>query len=1176
MAQKWAHQTYQQAANPRPALAAWLVAVLLAVLFILSTPQFAVAQDSVVTPPPFTEKMLQARLESVAVDSDLTEEQKAQAKTALELAISRLSDSQELESQRAQYQGDLENGTANIARVNEQIKEQRALLAQPPVPLGEMIGEAALYKLEQQLLQKESALRALQAEAEGYTSSLQRLSARQSVIPGELNEARTKLSEITASLADTADSNLDTVAAARNRALRARQYYRQVQTAALEAELASLPQRQELVTARRALTNLRAELVSRDVRALQEQTGQRRVKEAVLIEQQTMAALDELLSTHPAVTAIAEENLELARQIKTIAERETLVSKETASARGLQAYVADDVTAAKELVSSGSLDREAGATLRRLENQFSAPREIKSNIEQTRQYRTDATRQRIVAQEALRDLPLGQLDPVKIQRAVRDEFATAPPLTMEDFAEIQILLDQQRDLLRQVAQAASSRINHLSELQGVQEALLSETEELQALLSENLLWVPSVPAISLSWPAEVVKGAFEVVSPSHLSTIAVVALEQVRAFWPFLLAFGLLIFALIRVRPRLWDDILRRSEDVGRVTVDSAWHTPSVAVSGLLMALPFPLIFLVIAFMFELSDSPEPIIEGISDGFLNLAIFAFILITWRVWDRDKSLFAAHFKLPRSIRHAVNRNLRWLLPVLGVAILFSGIAGSLSSQTVAEGFNLFIFIVIAVSLAVFGFRVLWSKRDQWAQYLATDSFLTRHRNAISVLVIGAPSIVAVLAAAGYLESAGALLERLFLSGVLLLIAYVAYGIVKRAITVAQRQIKYRQAIERRDAALKAREEKAEAEERGEDMPTPAPVDTTEIDISTITRQSSQLLSLIIAIGIAAFFWMIWSDLLPALTFFDGFEVWDFDTGKLREDGQPLMQSVTVWSIIQSLVIIILTVTAARNLPGFLEVFVLNRMGVDAGTRYAMVTVLGYVIIGVGVIVSLDRLGLQWSQLKWIATGLSVGIGLGLQKIIANFVSGLIILFERPVRIGDYVTIGEQSGTVSRIQIRATTLADLDNREILIPNEALISERVTNWTLSSSITRLIVPVGIAYGSDTDAARDLMYETLKVIPKVLDNPPPQVLFVGFGDSSLDFELRVFLRNFEDRVPMRHTIHTEINRALANAGVTIPFPQSDLHIVSQTGPLEISSKPASKQKAKPKAKPKAPPKST
>jgi len=269
--------------------------------------------------------------------------------------------------------------------------------------------------------------------------------------------------------------------------------------------------------------------------------------------------------------------------------------------------------------------------------------------------------------------------------------------------------------------------------------------------------------------------------------------------------------------------------------------------------------------------------------------------------------------------------------------------------------------------------------------------------------------------------------------------------------------------------------------------------------------------------------------------------------------------------QAMVLALVTVIAARNLPSFLEIFVLSRVGIDAGTRYAIVTILGYVIIAFGIFFTFARLGLQWSQLKFVAAGLSVGIGFGLQKIIANFVSGLIILFERPIRIGDYVTIGDQSGTVSRIQIRATTLVDLDNREILIPNEALISERVTNWTLSDSVTRLIVPVGIAYGSDTDFAKDVMLEALNTVPIVLDTPPAQVLFMGFGDSSLDFELRVFLKCFEDRIPTRHQIHMVINKALEEAGISIPFPQRDLHIIEP----QITSK-TNKSSSKPSGKPK------
>ena len=361
------------------------------------------------------------------------------------------------------------------------------------------------------------------------------------------------------------------------------------------------------------------------------------------------------------------------------------------------------------------------------------------------------------------------------------------------------------------------------------------------------------------------------------------------------------------------------------------------------------------------------------------------------------------------------------------------------------------------------------------------------------------------------------------------------------------------MERRQAELKLRAEKIKAEQLGEDAPSPPPIDDEAIDVSSVTRQSLKLLNTFLILGLGLSLWMNWNGLLPALTIFDGFEIGMIDTGLLDDEGRKIIQEITLWTILQATLIFILTFIAAKNLPGFIEIFVLSRIGVDSGIRYAVKTVSGYVIIAFGVIWGFHKLGLQWSQLRWVVTGLSVGIGFGLQKIIANFVSGLIILFERPVRIGDYVTIGDQSGTVNRIKIRATTLTDLDNREILIPNEALISERVMNWTLSNAVTRLTVDVGIAYGSDTEKAGALMLETVKAHPKVLKTPPPQVLFTGFGDSSLDFKIRVFLSSFEDRVPMSHVVHSEIYKALNAAGISIPFPQRDLNIVSQDVALEI-----------------------
>ena len=588
---------------------------------------------------------------------------------------------------------------------------------------------------------------------------------------------------------------------------------------------------------------------------------------------------------------------------------------------------------------------------------------------------------------------------------------------------------------------------------------------------------------------------------------------------------------------------------------DSLWHTPAVIGAGLIMAAPWPVGFSLLSILFAASRSVDPLIGGIADGFAALAVFSAIFVTWTYWDRDRSLFGVHFKLPKRLRDGVQDNLRWFLPLMGVLVFILRALRPMRDPDVVEGFALAVFIAAALTLAVFSYRVLWRHRDGLTAVLGGQGEgIARWRTPISLMIVGLPVFVAAMAGAGWYDSARDILGRLFLTGIILLFSYVIYGSVRRAITVSQRQIKYRQAVERREAAMRARREQAEAEARGEDIAPPPPINTEDIDVSAMTRQSAQLLRVVMVLALAGLLWLNWADLFPALSIFDGLELTSIDTGQLDpETGVPITRSITVFTVLMAVLIGIVTVIAARNLPGFLEIFVLNRLGVDAGARYAVTTILGYIIVGTGVVMAFSRIGLQWSQLRWIVTGLSVGIGFGLQKIIANFVSGLILLFERPIRIGDYVTIGSESGTVTRIKIRATTLQDLDNREILIPNENLISQEVTNWTLSNSTTRLICNVGIAYGSDTDRARELMLDVLKRNPKVLDLPPPNVLFVNFGDSSLDFELRAFLKAFEDRWPVKHAIHTEVNKVLAANGFEIPFPQRDLNWRGQDAPLEL-----------------------
>ena len=187
------------------------------------------------------------------------------------------------------------------------------------------------------------------------------------------------------------------------------------------------------------------------------------------------------------------------------------------------------------------------------------------------------------------------------------------------------------------------------------------------------------------------------------------------------------------------------------------------------------------------------------------------------------------------------------------------------------------------------------------------------------------------------------------------------------------------------------------------------------------------------------------------------------------------------------------------------------------------------------------------------GLAVGIGFGMQEIAGNFVSGLILLFERPIRAGDFVTVGEIQGFVRSIRIRATEIETLDNQNVLVPNSELVSGRVTNWVLRDTYGRLIIKVGVAYGSDVELVRDILERVARDHSEVITDgtaPAPRALFMEFGDSSLNFELRVRVKHIERRFSIKSDLNFAIDAAFRDAGVTIPFPQRDIHIISPSDP--------------------------
>ncbi|MFN3904484.1 mechanosensitive ion channel domain-containing protein, partial [Rehaibacterium terrae] len=214
------------------------------------------------------------------------------------------------------------------------------------------------------------------------------------------------------------------------------------------------------------------------------------------------------------------------------------------------------------------------------------------------------------------------------------------------------------------------------------------------------------------------------------------------------------------------------------------------------------------------------------------------------------------------------------------------------------------------------------------------------------------------------------------------------------------------------------------------------------------------------------------------------------------------------------------------------------------RYAITSVSRYLIVIVGLLTGLSLFGVRWSQLQWMAAALTVGLGFGLQEIFANFVSGLILLFERPFRVGDIITIGDLTGTVTRIRTRATTLVDFDNKEIVVPNKTFITGQLVNWTLSDTRTRIIVKVGVAYGSDPALVHRLLMQAAEEHPKVLAEPAPRSWFMAFGASALEFELRVFVSEIADRLRTLNDLNSRIAELFAEHGIEIAFPQLDIHV--------------------------------
>ncbi|MGB3626602.1 MAG: mechanosensitive ion channel domain-containing protein [Henriciella sp.] len=1095
---------------------------------------------------PLTQSEIEAQIEALDASSALTEEDQARIDDLLSEARAELDSAEE---RQEEVDGYMET-VANSGDILERIAQSRIDIDDPVAP-ADLPETSAGLRSRLDFLQAERSARASQRNSQLELQA--DLAGRAAAIAEDITFARQALSELrdTRDVGDSDESS--DLERAREALLRARIFSRRSQVEQLQRELQTIPDRQSVVSARIALANEEIAALDAEIVQIQQRLSDVRMDRAdaaLSRAQQGQLAAQDL---PPPAAAIAAETVELATTLRDMADRALAIEQDIKLRTEQTLEIRQQADTVERILATGRITDEVGALLRQLRASLPRAQILRESISEAVEARASTQLSLILWQDRLRlvraiEWPEPESDPEPepdTEPGTSDETETdsGPPLA----DPLDELIDLRESLLEDLIAAGRDQSDRLTDKEIAVRETLTEMEDLRGTLERRLLWLPSnVRPLSNWWPS--VQSSLDwMFSQDTVSAAADEYAERVRAR-PLPLIVGIaLVLAAFAGRRRLLTIVADLNADVGKIPRDKYYTTPLAIFACVVLSSPLPLALIVIALPILLNGEASPFLTAFANGCLALSATTFMVLTLLNLSRPDGVFETHFNWSERAIRALRRPPVWSFILFCIAIFVTTAAVALERTDVQNGVGMVSFAIVSLATSIFGYATFDLDRG-WIREAISDGM------SAGLLLIGlivfsfAPLVVGVMPFFGYFDTAIALQTRIVRTGAMLLAFALVYGVVHRLFIIAQRRLALRQAIARR---AERAEERAKREEHGEEDEADddglsdlvSAADEVEHQRQRISNQTRRLLLYLSAGGALAGFLAIWATVLPALGVANEITLW---TGTDTIDGVRAARPVTLWNLILFVLFIAAGIVAAYNIRGVLEVGPFQRLQLSKGSRYAIDTIIGYFLVGAGVVAGFLQLGLDWSRLQWIIAALGVGLGFGLQEIVANFISGLIILFERPVRVGDVVTIGDLDGTVTNVAIRATTVTDFDNREVILPNKSIITENVTNWTRRDSIMRIIVPIGVAYGSDVDAVRDLLLKIAVEENDVLETPEPRVFFMNHGDSSLDFEVRVFISNPRKRYRVRHELNTAINKALAQASIEIPFPQRDVHMKS------------------------------
>lgn len=944
-------------------------------------------------------------------------------------------------------------------------------------------------------------------------------------LPQQQTDARRQLTELERNIAIqyTATTPLALAQLQANQAEAAR-----LNTQVEELELAQLSasNRQELTRLYAELSQKQASQLDTYLQSLRNQLNNLRQREAEQALESTELMAENSANLPPDIVAQFRTNRELSQALNQQAQRMDLAASQQRQATQQTVQVRQALNTLREQAQWLGVSNVLGETLRA---------QVARLPEMPKSQQLDTELAQLRVQRLRNEDRLAKQSQLSLLRQ-----ADGTPLTAEQKKILDAQLNTQRELLNSLLQGGDTLILDLTRLKVANSQLEEALKEVNEATHRYLFWTSDVSTIGLSWPVEIVQDLRRLLSLDTFSQLGKAVAMMLTSRTTLFSLFGalLLVGFSISSRRHFTAFLERCSDRVGKVTQDRFWLTMRTVFWSILVASPLPVLWATLGNGLR-EAWPYPVAVAIGDGVTATVPLLWVVMICATFARPNGLFVVHFGWPRN---QVTRAMRYYLMSVGfiVPLIMAVITfDNLNDREFSSSLGRLCFLLICGALAMV---TLSLKRAGIPLYVNNEGNGENFINHILWnLMICAPLVAMFAAAIGYFATATALLARLETSVAIWFFLLIIYYVIRRWMLIQRRRLAFDRARQRRAEILAQR---ARGEEDATHLhSTDANTEPEEVvlDLDAISTQSLRLVrSLLMLLALVSVI-VLWSEIHSAFGFLENIKLWDVTS---TTSGGESIEPITLGAVLIAILVFIITAQLVRNMPALLELALLQHLRLTPGTGYAITTVTKYLLMLIGGLVGFSMIGIEWAKLQWLVAALGVGLGFGLQQIFANFVSGLIILFEKPIRIGDTVTIRDLTGSVTKINTRATTISDWDRKEIIVPNQAFITEQFINWSLSDTMTRVVLTIPAPTDANSEEVTQILLTAAKRCTWVLETPNPDAFLVDLQQGIQLFELRIFAAEMGHRMPLRHELHQLILKGFREHGIEMPFPPFQMRV--------------------------------